>query len=219
MKLIAHRGYKYKENTIKAFDATYNDDDFIGIELDVRQTKDKKLVVLHDRFINRVSNGSGFVKDLTYKELLNYNFGTSKNVSKIPLLKDILKKYDKKLLLVEIKDSNIDVNTLNSLLNKHKNIYVMSFDRKYMYSLLKLNRKYKVGYLNYAVNSNDADYEFDFIAFNKNLITDKVIESFFENKTLLFVWGLFKKNKVLFNLKYVDDLYLIVNDKNISFQN
>lgn len=219
MKLIAHRGYKYKENTMKAFDATYKSDEFIGIELDVRQTKDKKLIVLHDSFINRLSNGSGFVKDLTYKELLNYNFGTSKYESEVPLLKDVLKKYDKKLILIEIKDSEIDVNVLNSLLNKYENIYVMSFDRDYMYSLLNLNRKYKVGYLNYVINSKDTDYEFDFVAFNKNLITDKVVESFTKNKTLLFVWGLFKKNKVLFNLKYVDDLYLIVNDKNISFQN
>lgn len=219
MKLIAHRGYKYKENTMKAFDATYKSDEFIGIELDVRQTKDKKLIVLHDSFINRLSNGSGFVKDLTYKELLNYNFGTSKYESEVPLLKDVLKKYDKKLILIEIKDSEIDVNVLNSLLNKYENIYVMSFDRDYMYSLLNLNRKYKVGYLNYVINSKDTDYEFDFVAFNKNLITDKVIKSFFENKTLLFVWGLFKNNKVLFNLKYIDDLYLIVNDKNISFQN
>ena len=79
MNLIAHRGYKtnnVKENTIEAFDMAYKLG-YKGLECDVRVTKDKKLVICHDAFINRVSNGSGLIKNKTYKELLKYNFGTN----------------------------------------------------------------------------------------------------------------------------------------------
>ena len=36
-----------------------------GIELDVHVTKDGEVVVTHDEKIDRVSNGSGFIKDMS----------------------------------------------------------------------------------------------------------------------------------------------------------
>ena len=57
-------------------------------------TKDGELVVIHDESINRTSNGSGFIKDLTLKELKNYDFGTwfSSNFKgeKVPTLREVL---------------------------------------------------------------------------------------------------------------------------------
>ena len=46
-----------------------------GIETDIHLTKDGILVITHDEEIRRVSDGSGMVKDLTYEELLKYDFG------------------------------------------------------------------------------------------------------------------------------------------------
>ena len=89
MKLIAHRGYTtklIKENTKEAFVNALNND-FLGFECDVRKTKDNELVICHDAYINRVSNGSGLISTYNYNELLEYNFGNSK----ICLLKEVLK--------------------------------------------------------------------------------------------------------------------------------
>ena len=36
------------------------------IEIDVQQTKDNKIIVLHDRTLRRTTTGHGFVKKLTY---------------------------------------------------------------------------------------------------------------------------------------------------------
>lgn len=71
----AHRGASASapENTMPAFLLAL-EQEADGIELDVQMTADKRLVVLHDERIDRVSDGSGFVKDLTIGELRRFNF-------------------------------------------------------------------------------------------------------------------------------------------------
>ena len=63
-----------------------------GVELDVQLTKDGEMVVVHDEEIDRVSDGSGFVKDYTLAELKNLNFNKThpeyQNV-KIPTLREV----------------------------------------------------------------------------------------------------------------------------------
>lgn len=64
-----------------------------GIELDVQLSRDGKVVVIHDERLNRTSNGSGFVKDYYYEELLAFNYShgnTTYPHCKIPRLKDVL---------------------------------------------------------------------------------------------------------------------------------
>ena len=72
-KIFAHRGASAyaPENTMEAFElAAKQGAD--GIELDVHVTKDGEVVVTHDEKIERVSNGSGFVKDMTLREVLEF---------------------------------------------------------------------------------------------------------------------------------------------------
>lgn len=74
MKVIAHRGYsgRYPENTMLAFQkaAEAGCDE---IELDVQMTKDHVAVVFHDERIDRVTDGTGYVRDYTYEELKRFN--------------------------------------------------------------------------------------------------------------------------------------------------
>lgn len=74
-KVWAHRGASAyaPENTLEAFllAAEHGAD---GVELDVQLTKDGEMVVVHDEEIDRVSDGSGFVKDYTLAELKALNF-------------------------------------------------------------------------------------------------------------------------------------------------
>lgn len=71
----AHRGASAAapENTMPAFLLAL-EQEADGIELDVQMTADRRLVVLHDERIDRVSDGSGSVKDLTFGELRRFNF-------------------------------------------------------------------------------------------------------------------------------------------------
>lgn len=95
MNILAHRGLsaKYPENTIIAFEAAARVPVW-GVEFDVHLTKDNQLVVIHDETINRTSNGSGFVKDLTLEELRAFDYGAWFKAEfagqQIPTLADVL---------------------------------------------------------------------------------------------------------------------------------
>ena len=73
--IIAHRGYSklFPENTMLGFKeaAKFN---ITGIELDVQLTSDGQVVICHDETIDRTSNGTGFIKDMTLAELKSFYF-------------------------------------------------------------------------------------------------------------------------------------------------
>lgn len=71
----AHRGASgyAPENTLPSFEKAI-ELKADGIELDVQLTKDDKLVVIHDEWIDRTSDGKGWVKDFTLEELRHFNY-------------------------------------------------------------------------------------------------------------------------------------------------
>ena len=74
MKIIAHRGLYDKvvaENTYLAISRALNNNSLVGVEIDVRLTKDNKIVVIHDKNISRTSNGFPIFDTLTKKHLIN----------------------------------------------------------------------------------------------------------------------------------------------------
>ncbi|NRD19819.1 glycerophosphodiester phosphodiesterase family protein [Winogradskyella eckloniae] len=94
--ISVHRGgkgiLKYPENCLETI--KYISDSISAIyEVDVAQTKDGQLVLLHDNSIDRTTNGSGKIDQLTYNEIKDFklvdDFG---NVTayKIPLFSDVL---------------------------------------------------------------------------------------------------------------------------------
>lgn len=93
--LGAHRGDRrhYPENTMAAFRAAVK----IGcdaIETDVRMTKDGHLVLIHDRDVDRTTNGHGKVDDMTLDELRELDAGSWKSPvftgEKIPTVEEFL---------------------------------------------------------------------------------------------------------------------------------
>ena len=74
-KVWAHRGASAyaPENTREAFSLAVRQG-ADGVELDVQMTRDGELVVAHDETIDRVSDGSGYIKDFTLEELKRHHF-------------------------------------------------------------------------------------------------------------------------------------------------
>lgn len=103
IQLQAHKGVASEcpENTMSAFRAAVLQG-YDVIELDLRYTQDKKIVVLHDETINRTARKPDgapigrdiYINEITYAEALEYDFGisTAKKFAgeKIPLLGDTL---------------------------------------------------------------------------------------------------------------------------------
>nr|WP_092074776.1 glycerophosphodiester phosphodiesterase [Dendrosporobacter quercicolus]NSL49289.1 glycerophosphodiester phosphodiesterase [Dendrosporobacter quercicolus DSM 1736]SDN13207.1 glycerophosphoryl diester phosphodiesterase [Dendrosporobacter quercicolus] len=77
MLIYAHRGARgyAPENTMAAFaEALRLKAD--GIELDVHLSRDGHVVICHEHTIDRTSNGHGWIRDLTLKQLKSYDFGS-----------------------------------------------------------------------------------------------------------------------------------------------
>lgn len=190
-KYIAHRGIYNKNVSDNSYKALYDgllSYKYIGIETDVRVTKDNVFILYHD-----VLYKGKLVKNVFYKDM--------DNVSK---LEDILKINTDKIILLEIKDFDIDVKKFIKLINKYnKNIMIMSFDVNVIKKIKKITSKYKLGVLNYVLNS-DSDYNFDFICLLDIIATDYVIESFKKRNIDILIYGVVNDNR---NLTYIIDDY------------
>ena len=75
--IIAHRGdlSRAPENTLPAFQLA-REAGADGVELDVRVTKDGRLVVFHDRNLDRTSNGTGPVNHRTLADIRSLDVGS-----------------------------------------------------------------------------------------------------------------------------------------------
>jgi len=73
--VIAHRGASYDvaEHTLPAYLAAI-ETGADGLECDVRLTRDGHLVCVHDRTVNRTSNGSGIVSEYDLNDLRELDF-------------------------------------------------------------------------------------------------------------------------------------------------
>lgn len=118
--ITAHRGdcSGAPENTLAAFElAIENGADII--ELDVRQTKDGEIVVMHDENLKRVCGVNKKVGKLTYEELQKYSPGKKYRgpneelyrEEKIPTLQEVIDLVgDRAKLNIELKPAKTDKN-------------------------------------------------------------------------------------------------------------
>lgn len=112
MDIFAHRGASIyaPENTLAAFQKAL-EMKVDGIECDVQLTKDGVPVICHDLKIDRTSNGSGYIQDLTLTQLKQYKFyGKFKKsfpYETIPTLEEVLQ-------LVSNHDVTLNIELKNS---------------------------------------------------------------------------------------------------------
>lgn len=93
VELVAHRGApsEHPENSLAGFQKAYD----LGvriIEFDVQMTRDKELIVFHDRNTKRMTNQSMIVEHSTYADLsqLPLLFQGKSTSERIPRLQDVL---------------------------------------------------------------------------------------------------------------------------------
>ncbi|MBG0770064.1 MAG: glycerophosphodiester phosphodiesterase [Anaerolineaceae bacterium] len=133
-KIFAHRGANADapENTMAAFQLAL-DLGADGIELDVMLSKDHELVVIHDDTVDRTTNGSGSVQDLTLAELKALDAG---NGERIPTLDEVLTRFGGKFQInIELKNYStlfdslpVDVAQLISKHHVEDSVLISSFN-------------------------------------------------------------------------------------------
>lgn len=104
--IIAHRGGpcdSLPENSISAIKESIKKG-VSRIEIDVHQTKDSVLVVIHDLTVDRTTSGTGIIKDRNWAELKKFDLDANEG---IPLLEDVIKQVNGACsLVIELKKGN-----------------------------------------------------------------------------------------------------------------
>ena len=226
-KLIAHRGLHDKdtpENSMGALKKTLEKD--IAIEFDVHLLKDNKIVVFHDNNLKRMTGIDKKINELSYDEIKDIKLANSDE--KIPLLEDVLKLVNGKVLLdIELKCDHEKYKLEDALIDVLKDytgkIVLKSFDYKTV-KYLKKKTSYKVGLLIKNLegkNINKVDRYLlksnlflkyikpDFIACDYRILDYKNIKRF-RTKNPIFTWTIKDKN-ILEQVKDKADYYLVEN--------
>lgn len=122
-QLIAHRGESYDapENTLASINLAWKNG-APAVEIDIRLTKDNKIVVIHDRNTWRVSKKFKYVHLTRLRELQELDVGILKNVKykgeRIPTLEDILNTVpNNRKIFIEIKSNPKIIPYLISVIN------------------------------------------------------------------------------------------------------
>lgn len=160
MKIIAHRGNDgiHKENSLEAIINSLNKKYVDGVELDVRLTKDKKLIINHDPFYNGYYiNNTNAVK----LQRLGLN-----------MLDEILINIsNNKIIMIEVKvdDKQIKQMTkkLIKTLNKYKlNYYICSFNYNFLIDFKKCCHIKAGLIISIKINTKHINNNFDFNSIN-----------------------------------------------------
>lgn len=214
-KIIGHRGASglSPENTLvsikKAIDLNAD-----IIEIDVHQTKDSVIVVIHDETVDRTTNGEGRVRDLTFREIKILDAGSWFNKKfkneRIPSLEEVLALIDGKCgLMIEMKGSDDIypgiVKRVYNLINKYNGIkwcIIQSFNDEFLQSFhsidstIVLNKliAFDIPFLPVFIDNsihtgNISDYDYvDAININKIFLTQGKIENIHSAGYQVNVW-------------------------------
>ena len=218
MNIIAHRGIHNEaipENSMKAFSLALKKN--IPIEFDVHILKDKNIVVFHDDNLKRMTNKDKFIKECTYEEIKDLKLKNTNE--KIPLLKDVLKLVDGKVLLdielkMDVTDHSLEDGLIEILKDYNGEVILKSFDyRKVKY--LKKHTNYKVGLLikrmsgfkDFIIRNINFNILIkpDFLACNKNMLDCKSVKTF---KKDIYIWTIKNKDELKI---YKSDYYISEN--------
>jgi len=146
IKIIGHRGASgyAPENTLLSFQKAieFGCD---AIELDVRLSKDDKLVVIHDRRVDRTTNGKGSVSKMTLAEIKLLD--CDKN-QKVPILQEVIDICDINLQ-IELKVEGTPFPVYNTIIKNNilSRTLVISFDAGLLEEIKNLDPNIKTGFL------------------------------------------------------------------------
>ena len=155
---VNHRGCAdAPENTLSAYRKSY-ENGFTMVECDVSFTKDGYAVLLHDETVDRTSNGTGKIGELTLEEVRALDFGSWKSEEyaneRIPTLEEFLLLCRNLSLhpYLELKSgattdqakSVVDLVVRNGMRN---HVSYISFDEALLYAVSERDPYARIGYV------------------------------------------------------------------------
>ncbi|WKA59119.1 glycerophosphodiester phosphodiesterase [Planococcus shenhongbingii] len=200
---VAHRGASghAPENTMGAFQKGFEmKADYI--EIDVQMTKDGELVVIHDTTVDRTTNGTGKVGDLTFEEIRQLDAGSwfSEDYAgeKVPTFEEVLDAFRGKVgILIELKAPELypgmEEKVADALIERNMDVsnngkvIIQSFNHESMKKSKELLPNLSHGVLAGASWANVTEEQLsqfaayaDYFNPNMNIVTDELVSDVHE---------------------------------------
>lgn len=202
VEVTAHRGAskEYPENTMRAFmGAKELEADWI--ELDVQQTKDNQIIVIHDSNLKRTTGVNKYTWEMAYEEIETLDAGSFlkeeyKN-EKIPLLKDVLlfAKENKIKLNIELKptgketDFEKNVIALVKEIGYEENCVLASQTYSVLENIKKIDSEITTLYvMSFAYGNVTTLNAADHFSIEASSITENLVKYIHDENKKIFAW-------------------------------
>lgn len=194
MMIMGHRGAAAlePENTLLSIARAIE----IGVdalEIDVRLSKDKEIVVIHDSSVDRTTNGTGPVGSYTLEEIKKLDAGKGE---RIPTLQEVIDLIGNKVrLVIELKEEGIEKRVVE-LIKKNgfeDNVYVISFWHEVVKAAKEMDKRIKTGILlvGCPVDACIATRAYaDALVMKYDFVNRKFVEIAHEEGLKVFIWNI-----------------------------
>ncbi|HEY5561505.1 MAG TPA: glycerophosphodiester phosphodiesterase family protein [Clostridiaceae bacterium] len=207
--VVAHRGIcrDEPENSMSAIKSDIKNK-LEWAEIDVQETKEGSVVLMHDKYLKRLTGINITVNKLNLDEIEKLNlinlFSTKYKKEKIPSLEEIIRTCKGKLKLVIELKSYGKGNSLSGKVvkiieenNFVEECVVQSLDYKNLLYVKELNAKIITGYLMNFISDYEDYYKVDFYTVKQSIISRVLVKSIHKNAKKIFAWNVNSKKVVI----------------------
>ena len=208
--VMAHRGSSYDapENTMLAFENAISAmADYI--ELDVHETKDGEIVVLHDPSLKRTTGVNKKIWNVTYDEIKDLDagsyFGDDEEFAecRIPTLREVIEQTQGRIKFnIEIKLSDNEpelVAKVAALIQEYElwdDCYVTSMNYEALKEIKKIDETIKTGYVLTIAYGSFYNLEYcDAFSINAAYVNKNMVDAIHNRGKQIFVWTVNSKSK------------------------
>ncbi|GGG67507.1 glycerophosphodiester phosphodiesterase [Paenibacillus radicis (ex Gao et al. 2016)] len=196
IEIMAHRGYVSKgpENTIEAIQGAIEAKADYA-EIDILETKDGDLAVIHDTNLKRLTGTHAQVYDLTMDELRKLEVKQGDFTGRISSLAEVMEMARGKIKLnIEIKTHGMEKNLVDTFTRiVHENDFekecvVQSLDYEIVQQVKASAPELQVGYIVFAGVPDMGRLHADFVVMEEYMAKESVIASAKQHHKPIYVW-------------------------------
>lgn len=177
-------------------------------EIDVQQSKDKQLYVMHDVNFKRTSGVDKNIWDVDSSEINTYDAGSYFSYdfkdARIPTLEDMVKTANGKIkLMIELKKNGHEQNLVEdtlSLLQKYqfqKQCVIASMDLEILQQVKALDPSFQTVFIAPVAYGNYYDLSYvDMYSIEATFVNNHMLTSLHENNKKVFVWTVNKDSEL-----------------------